>query len=133
MATNNDPQQINQAITALRNDVESSRRRLLGSLGADARDEAEAYRQRRDALAQIAPNDPRLAILDARILGALAIVELGDRGGDSRSVPTKGGTDKSRTATATKTSKAPVEKPAAKKAAAKKPVAGKPAAKPAKK
>lgn len=70
----------------LRQQAEAARKEMLQEFLADALEESRVYRQRRDELARISPDDPRLAVLDARILGAerLAQFASGPGGGTTR-------------------------------------------------
>jgi hypothetical protein len=78
-----DPQEVLKRVGELRQRAEDARKEMLQGFADDAQEEARVYRQRRDELAKASPDDPRLAILDARILGAdrLAQFASGKAGG----------------------------------------------------
>ena len=74
------PDDVTKLLSATLGGAENARRELLLRLEQDAIGEARAYKIRRDALAKVAPNDPRLAILDARIQGAERLGEFVHQG-----------------------------------------------------
>jgi len=81
-----EPQEVQKRIEELRLRAEEARKEMLQGVLADALEEARVYRQRRDELAKTSPDDPRLAVLDARILGAerLAQFASGGKGGTTK-------------------------------------------------